>query len=273
METALVAVVVFSLAVALTMTLVTWRLVREERRRSAARVAALMAERSHSSPAEVTLASDWRRVSSVARAETERSPHVTPEPRHAGDRTAGVPRTPLDESVQTAQDLFTPMSPHPSGLGYVAMAAATVLVAVGIGVAWRTLSGPEVAPVQPVEAEVLPLELLSLTYSRSNDLMAISGSVRNPEVGEEIRRVTAVAVLFDRASELVNTGSAPLDFTTLAPGEESPFVITVPATRAVARYRISFRREDDSVMPHVDRRESPPRPQGLVAGRETGATR
>ena len=43
-------------------------------------------------------------------------------------------------------------------------------------------------------------------------------------------------------------------FTTLAPGEESPFVIRVPLTSAIERYRIGFRTEDGRVLSHVDRR-------------------
>jgi hypothetical protein len=46
----------------------------------------------------------------------------------------------------------------------------------------------------------------------------------------------------------------PLDYTALAPGEESPFVIRVPLTGTVERYRIGFRTDDGRVLSHVDRR-------------------
>jgi hypothetical protein len=48
-----------------------------------------------------------------------------------------------------------------------------------------------------------------------------------------------------------------VDFTQLAPGDESPFVIRVDAPTNVARYRVSFR-TDAGVVPHVDRRGQEP---------------
>jgi len=46
----------------------------------------------------------------------------------------------------------------------------------------------------------------------------------------------------------------PLDFTSLTPGDESPFVIRVPVSGEVSRYRVGFRGPDDRVVGHVDRR-------------------
>jgi hypothetical protein len=39
----------------------------------------------------------------------------------------------------------------------------------------------------------------------------------------------------------------------LEPGDESPFVVTIPNVTEVAKYRVSFRTED-GMMRHVDRR-------------------
>ena len=47
---------------------------------------------------------------------------------------------------------------------------------------------------------------------------------------------------------------APLDFTVLRPGDESPFLISVPVQRPVARYRVGFRDEEGRIIGHVDRR-------------------
>ncbi len=52
----------------------------------------------------------------------------------------------------------------------------------------------------------------------------------------------------------LSSSRAPLDFMTLTPGEESPFVVNVPVTGQVARYRVGFRTEDGHVLPHVDKR-------------------
>jgi hypothetical protein len=49
------------------------------------------------------------------------------------------------------------------------------------------------------------------------------------------------------------SGRAPLEFATIAAGDESPFRVTVPGVKDVGRYRVSFR-TDTGVVRHVDRR-------------------
>ena len=67
-------------------------------------------------------------------------------------------------------------------------------------------------------------------------------------------QVFAAVVLFGADGNFLTSARAALDFTTLRPGEESPFVVTVPTAAAVARYRVGFRSADGSVIAHVDRR-------------------
>ena len=64
----------------------------------------------------------------------------------------------------------------------------------------------------------------------------------------------ATAFAFAADGTFLASGRAPLDFTTLAPGDESPFVVTVPVKGEVARYRVGFRSADGRVVAHVDRR-------------------
>ena len=268
MESALVVLVLLSLIIALAMTLVTWRMVREERRRSAARVAALVAERSRGVTAdEIPLASDWRRQSAMDHDAVVPGPSAAPPVRPA------EPVGPVSRGVEVSPDLFAGARSRSEGLGPVVAVVVAALLVVAVGVVLFTPDRSD-RPSRPLidRAAVGPLELMSLSHSRSGDTMAISGSVRNPEGGRALRRLSVVVVLFDRDGALLNRGAAPLDYLTLAPGEESPFVIPVDVARAVARYRISFRYEDDSVMPHVDRRTLPHRRQGLVAGRDTRGT-
>jgi hypothetical protein len=97
------------------------------------------------------------------------------------------------------------------------------------------------------------LELLSMRHAREGDTLTVSGLVRNPRGGGEVARVTAVVFAFDRSGTFAGSGRAPLDFTTLDPGDESPFVVTLPNAAGVGRYRVSFRTEDGAVR-HVDRR-------------------
>jgi hypothetical protein len=96
------------------------------------------------------------------------------------------------------------------------------------------------------------LELLSMRHERDGDTLSVTGLVRNPG-GSAARGVIAVVFAFDHAGNFVASGRAPLDFVTLAPGDESPFHVTIPHVSDVARYRVSFRTES-GVVRHVDRR-------------------
>jgi hypothetical protein len=104
-----------------------------------------------------------------------------------------------------------------------------------------------------VAAEKAPLELMSMRHTREGTTLTVTGLVRNPPGGAQARRVTAVVFAFDRTGGFTASGRAPLDFVVLEPGDESPFVVTIPNVTEVAKYRVSFRTED-GMMRHVDRR-------------------
>ena len=78
--------------------------------------------------------------------------------------------------------------------------------------------------------------------------------MQNPRTGAPLSRVVVTAFAFGPDGTFLASSRAPLDFTTLAPGDESPFVVTVPVTGVVSRYRIGFRAEDGNVIAHVDKR-------------------
>jgi hypothetical protein len=99
------------------------------------------------------------------------------------------------------------------------------------------------------------LALVSLRDTRDATTLRISGIVENPRSGTTLKQVTVTAFAFDRSGSFLASGAALLDVTSLAPGDESPFVVIVPVTDAVARYRIGFRSEDGRVIEHVDRRQ------------------
>jgi len=73
-----------------------------------------------------------------------------------------------------------------------------------------------------------------------------------------------VVFLFDRDGNYFATGTAPLDFSLLHPGEESPFVVRVQVPGRVSRYRVGFRSEDGGAVAHVDRRGQ--LPDGTTGG-------
>ncbi|HET7617051.1 MAG TPA: hypothetical protein VFK20_00980 [Vicinamibacterales bacterium] len=238
MDGTLVSVTLLSMAMAISLSVVVWRLLRDERRRSSARVAAL-----------VELAARNGRPT-VARAPVR--PHVPT----AIAPPADLPLRRSDTPVKVA-DLFTaPAEPSPWPrrgaviAALVLVAAAAVLLLLTRASASR--SGPAVT-----SAPATRLELLSLRDARQGDDLTITGLVQNPRGSRPLSNISAVATTYDAGGAALASGSAPLDFTTLQGGDESPFVITVPAAGAVARYRISFRGSDGRVIAHVDRRQPP----------------
>jgi hypothetical protein len=99
------------------------------------------------------------------------------------------------------------------------------------------------------------LELMSLHQQMQDGTLTISGLVRNPRGGVPQERLTAVVFFFDGNGGFLSSTRAPLDYRALAPGQESPFQLSAPAPAGVARYRVSFRRDEGAVVPHVDRRQ------------------
>ena len=108
------------------------------------------------------------------------------------------------------------------------------------------------APVAPA-ADRAALELVSMQHAREGRSLTVTGLVRNPRAGSPRSHVSAVVLAFDRSGGFVASGRAGVDFTNLAPGDESPFVVKIPEAAGVARYRVSFRTEEGAVR-HVDRR-------------------
>jgi hypothetical protein len=102
------------------------------------------------------------------------------------------------------------------------------------------------------------LELLSLRDTRQPGSLTITGLVQNPRDGASLSRVTVTAYTFDDHGAFLASGRAPIEIATLAPGDESPFVVTVPVSEGVARYRIGFRGEDGRVIAHIDKRQTGP---------------
>jgi|ERR1051325_4560312 len=100
-----------------------------------------------------------------------------------------------------------------------------------------------------------PLELMSMRYQRQGTTLTVSGLVKNPSSGVAINDITAVVFAFNRNGAFESSGRAPLDFSALAPGDESPFIVNVPNVSDVARYRVTFR-SGDNVVRHVDRRSN-----------------
>jgi len=107
---------------------------------------------------------------------------------------------------------------------------------------------------------------VSMRDARTAGTLTISGLVRNPRTGTLLSRVSVTAYAFDANGAFLASGRALLDVTSLSPGDDSPFLVSVPVTEGVARYRIGFRGEDGRVIAHVDKRQ-----QGPVAALRPGS--
>jgi hypothetical protein len=129
--------------------------------------------------------------------------------------------------------------------------AMAVAIIVLIAMTGDRRATPAAGPAPAVQHEQDSLELLSMRHQRAGDVLTVTGLVRNPGVAPG--PITAVVFAFDRDGGFVASGRAPLEFATIAAGDESPFQVTIPDVKDVGRYRVSFR-TTDGVVRHVDRR-------------------
>jgi hypothetical protein len=235
----LVTITVASLMVAAVTSFVAWRLARDERERSAARVAAL--EAAADAVVDVLGFQEERRGSPA--------PVAGAVPLAAADAVAA------DVPVSRASGLFASAPVERAMLARVGPALLAGVLIVGSVIALAVgFSGEHTASA--ADRNPRPLELLSLRHAIQDGTLNVTGLVRNPAQNPELTRLTAVVFLFDGKGSFVGSGRVPLDFAALAPGEESPFVVSLSAPSGVARYRVSFRRDEGGVIPHVDRRET-----------------
>jgi hypothetical protein len=226
MDTTLVGVTLLSLAMAGALSVIVWRMLRDERARSEARVVALAAM--------------------AAPAVTVRTPEL-----------------PLRQAPASVGAMFTePEQPSPWGNRFAVMAAlglvlASVVLFALAATGTRTTARAAGAAnlTANTTAPVAGLELLSLRDNRQGDTLTITGLVHNPRSGSSLSRVTVTAYTFDDSGSFLASGRALIDVTTFTPGDDSPFVVTVPVTGTVARYRIGFRTEDGRVISHIDKRQ------------------
>lgn len=226
MDTTLVGVTLISLAMAGGLSVIVWRMLRDERARSEARVAML-----------ATIAA----APVVARSQD----------------------LPLRQAPPSVGAMFAePEHTSPWGNRLAVMAALGLAIAsvvlfalAATGTKTPARAATAVAAPAAATAPSAGLELLSLRDNHQGDRLTITGLVHNPKQGTPMSRVTVAAYTFDENGSFLASGRALLDVTTFVPGDDSPFVITVPVTGKVARYRIGFRTEDGRIISHVDKRQ------------------
>ena len=255
MESVLIVVTLVSLCMTIGLAVILVRLVRDERRRSDARVAVLreMAE------------------AAVERQPTEHAPpSAISYQLSAKSGSTEVLRQPADLDLDYSHDntvlgteLFIRPEPSTAWPRRLAIVGILVLVVAAVGLAVRSRSG-STAPTTSVATaattgsasgqQTALLELLSLKQTQDTGALTITGLVQNPRDGAVLSKISATALVFGADGTFLASGRAPLDYTVLRPGDESGFVISVPVSAPVARYRVGFRSEDGRVIGHIDRR-------------------
>jgi len=211
----LAIIAMLSLIVAAIMTVVAWTMVREERRRSAARVAVLTAA-------------------------IHAHDDLLIQPRSG----AGHEALPAEPTTRSRQRL--------AAAGVVALlAVGTVTGLVLLAADSRGRAGTISAHVAP--PATVPLELIALEQDRDESRLVVRGIVRNPGSAAKLNGLTVVVLVFSGDGGYIGSGRAPVATTSLAAGAEAPFVVTLLDADSVDRYRVSFR-TDDRIVPHIDRR-------------------
>ena len=205
---------------------------------------------------------------SPARASTSLR-HAAIEPRTSNYelRTSNFePRTSnyeLQTSSISDHDLFeSAVEPAPSRR-WTGMAAAALVMILGAGTFYLVSSGIITRAMARHDANdemtnARPIELLSLRYASESGNFVVTGLVQNPAASVSLHSVFAIVYLFDADGKFMSSARASLESGVLSPGGESGFVVRVPATGDVTKYRVSFQHEDGAAVQHVDKRGALP---------------
>jgi len=266
MENVLLLITVVSAALTAGLAAALTKVLGDERRRSEARVALLRDLSTAQEVAPARLApvrpTPARHVAPAADS-LRRPPQPAPAPAPVPVRPGSISDLEIRPAAGVAGvgDLFQAperTSPWRTRALAIAVMGAVVVVGAMVGRLRSPAPSPQPAAARtatpPPVGSARPIELMSLNHTRHEDTLTISGLVQNPRGAAPLLHVTATALLLGPGGAFLTSGRAPLDFSSVGPGEESPFVITVPLTGEVERYRIAFRSEDGQVLAHVDRR-------------------
>jgi hypothetical protein len=247
MDVVLLTLTTLSLAAAAGFGFLSWRVGREQRQRDQARVAALATAmggpstlRGRETESPVAL----RSISDVP----SRSRDAFPSEVEADDTQVAVGSM-FDRATEGLRG-------RPAiKAAVVGAMAVTIVIGAVIGARMSDASASPAATrrVSAPTSTAAPLELMSLRYQRDGTTLTVSGLVHNPPQGVAINGVTAVVFAFDRNGAFITSGRSALDFSALAPGDESPFVVSLPNVTEVARYRVTFR-SGSGIVRHIDRR-------------------
>jgi hypothetical protein len=258
MDAVLLVITIGALGLAVLLAVVGWKLLRHDRDQTAARVEALRA-----------LAAEPERAIAETPRPAPETPVVVPlfarraplsiQDDETSDWDATLGQT-LSPPTEHGAPLFSSAATTPAPSHRLALVAVVAVVMLASAGTVYALYRPSAAANQPnaerlVPASTVPLELLSLSESTDPDgTFRVTGLVGNPSGGRPAQGVVAVVYLFDGDGRYFATGRAGIDLASLAPGDQSPFVVNVPHGSAAIRYRVGFREPDGAVVAHVDKR-------------------
>ena len=265
MESVLIVITLVSLCMTIALAVILVRLVRDERRRSDARVAVLREMAEAAVERQPTEGAQLSAISYQLSANISQS--VSCQPRTS--RPTFCDCLPIWTSI-TATTTRARERSSSSGLN-LRQPGRGVWRSSGFSPCWspqsawpcardrdpprpRQRSRPAPLPEAPPSQQTALLELLSLKQTQDTGALTITGLVQNPRDGAVLSKISATALVFSADGTFLASGRAPLDYTVLRPGDESGFVISVPVNAPVARYRVGFRSEDGRVIGHIDRR-------------------
>jgi hypothetical protein len=241
MDSLLVIATLLSLGLGTAMTVIAWRLLRQNADRRAARIEALqsLAGEPVTAPPSASLRSG------LAADDFEYAP--------------AAPVAPLTIESHEIHEMFEAPEGMPERRWLPRLALAAIIVAVAALPYFLYSFGVFGAIASAAPANAQPIELLSLRHNVDDTgAFSVTGLVHNPQNGRKTSDVVAVVYLFDEAGRFVATGRGTLDVGTLQPGEDATFIVSIPKAPGVSRYRVGFRLSDGGVIAHVDRRGQQP---------------
>lgn len=271
------------------MTWFAWSIVRQNRRREAARVV-LLSGLAFPDGAPV--------VSPAARGESHRAAadrgasvfHVD-EFRHGlpaadvdlmasraftsdefpSESAAPIERMNAIERATTIETLFR--EPEKSGAASrrtIALAGVCIVLGIAVGT-YKVVStavasapaaaAPAPAAAPPATAPEARVELLALDHASTPAGLVVTGRLRNPADAASLHDVVAVVDVLDQTGRVLTTARASIGRANLNAGESSDFTVATAKTADVARYRVVFHARERKSVPQIDRRPATPTSQ------------
>jgi hypothetical protein len=249
MDVVLLTLTMLSLAAAAGFGFLSWRVGREQRQREQARVAALATSMVGPSPVRGRGDTDSPSMLQGFGESAPRLGETFPSETEAADT-----RVAIGSVFERATEGLRGRPAIKAAV--IGAMAVTIVIGAIIGARMSDSAAASTTPTRRDAAATsvpAPLELMSMRHQRQGTTLTVSGLVRNPSQGVAMNSVTAVVFAFDRNGAFLASGRAALDFSTLAAGDESPFIVNVPNVSDVARYRVTFR-SGNGVVRHIDKR-------------------